>query len=140
MVLGSYYLQTGRIDTTPLFVSMIPAVLLFQIAITNEIPDFIQDRLVGKKNLCVRLGRERTARLYGAVSILFFIICVAGLLLGQLPLAMLVLFLLAPLFYTNYKSAIRFCNDPQNFLIVVRQTIVLYVVIMAVIIAGYIKG
>ena len=58
MMLGSYYIQTQRMDFTPLFVSIIPALLLFGISILNEVPDYLQDRLVGKRNICVRVGQK----------------------------------------------------------------------------------
>jgi 1,4-dihydroxy-2-naphthoate octaprenyltransferase len=32
--------------------------------VVNAIPDYHQDRLVGKRNLCVRLGRQRAVYLY----------------------------------------------------------------------------
>ena len=39
--------------------SLVPGCLIMALAVVNAIPDFHQDRLVGKRNLVVRLGRRR---------------------------------------------------------------------------------
>jgi hypothetical protein len=59
MVLGSLYLHTQRLSWQALAVSLVPGCLIMGLAVVNAIPDFHQDRLVGKRNLVVRLGRRR---------------------------------------------------------------------------------
>lgn len=137
MVLGSYYLQTGRISLEALFVSAIPAILLFNIAIINEVPDFLQDRLVGKRNLCVRMGREAVVKLYGVLTISFFLVCAVGLVMGKFPRAAWLVIFLAPLAYRNYRTARSRHDDPFSFLPAIRGTIVLYVATIVVLILGF---
>ena len=57
MVLGSLYLHTGAVSWGAFLASLVPALLIMALAVVNAIPDFHQDRLVGKRNLVVRLGR-----------------------------------------------------------------------------------
>ena len=59
MVLGSLYLQTRTVSCAALWASLVPGLLIMALAVVNAIPDFHQDRLVGKRNLVVRLGRRR---------------------------------------------------------------------------------
>ena len=54
MVLGSLYLHTQRLSWQALVVSLVPGCLIMGLAVVNAIPDFHQDRLVGKRNLVVR--------------------------------------------------------------------------------------
>src|SRR5262252_4938659 len=68
MVLGSMYLHTQRVSWPALAVSLVPGCLIMGLAVVNAIPDFHQDRLVGKRNLVVRLGRRRAVFLYLALS------------------------------------------------------------------------
>ncbi len=56
MVSGSVYLQTRSLPPAALWASLIPGLLIMALAVVNAIPDFHQDRLVGKRNLVVRLG------------------------------------------------------------------------------------
>ena len=68
MVLGSLYLHTRDVSWGALLASLVPGLLIMALAVVNAIPDFHQDRLVGKRNLVVRLGRERAVWLYLALA------------------------------------------------------------------------
>ncbi len=58
MVLGSLYLHTNGVSFGAFLASLLPGCLIMALAVANAIPDFHQDRLVGKRNLVVRLGRR----------------------------------------------------------------------------------
>ena len=72
MVLGSLHLHaqtlTWPVIGPALLASLVPGLLIMALAVVNNIPDFHQDRLVGKRNLVVRLGRERAVWLYTALA------------------------------------------------------------------------
>ena len=55
-VYGSYYLQTGLIDITPLPAACVVGILIFLIIFVNEFPDLPADAAVNKKTLVVRFG------------------------------------------------------------------------------------
>jgi 1,4-dihydroxy-2-naphthoate octaprenyltransferase len=58
----------GRALVGRTLASFVPGLLIMALAVVNAIPDFHQDRLVGKRNLVVRLGRHRAVRLYLALA------------------------------------------------------------------------
>ncbi len=68
MVLGSVHLHTHAFSAGALLASLVPGLLIMSLAVVNNIPDFHQDRLVGKRNLVVRLGRKNGRYLYLALS------------------------------------------------------------------------
>ena len=68
MVLGSVHLHTHAFSWGALVASLVPGLLIMSLAVVNNIPDFHQDRLVGKRNLVVRLGRKNGRYLYLALS------------------------------------------------------------------------
>lgn len=138
MILGSYYVQTQRVDWTPLFISMIPAALLFIIAILNEVPDYLQDHLVGKRNICVRIGRQKVIRLAGVIMLLFNVGVIIALYSGKLPsLAWLVVACL-PLFLMSYNLGLRVYDNPQQFVPAIRYMIIYYVIVLSILITVYI--
>ncbi|MBU2573971.1 MAG: prenyltransferase [Elusimicrobia bacterium] len=137
MVLGSYYLQAGRIDFLPAVVSAIPAIFLFLIAIINEVPDFLQDSLVGKRNICVRNGRERTVSLYGLMSVVLYITVALLALAGLLPGACFLVLLTMPLMRRNYSTARAKLDAPQELLGAIRGTLVIYIVSMGILVISY---
>ncbi len=63
-VATSFYLQVGRIDPIVHYLSLPIAFTIFNVILINEFPDYPADRLEGKRNLVVRLGRDRAAYLY----------------------------------------------------------------------------
>lgn len=138
MILGSYYVQTQRMGLIALFPSVIPALLLFAISILNEVPDYFQDRLVGKRNICVRIGKRNVVRLYGGLLIFFYAIFLVGLLLGNLPqLAWLVLICL-PVSLLSYTVGMRTYDNAYRFISTIRYMIIQYVIILSILIISYI--
>ncbi len=69
-VAAGYYLQTHmwNLDLILLY-GMAPAVSIFMVIFINEFPDYPADKEFGKKNLVVRMGREKGAVLYGILAI-----------------------------------------------------------------------
>ena len=64
---GSYYVQLERLDWVPLALSIPVGFLSTAILVVNNVRDLETDRRAGKRTLAVRLGRERTRRLYAAL-------------------------------------------------------------------------
>ena len=85
MVLGSLYLHAGRLSWPAFWASLVPGLLIMALAVVNAIPDFHQDRLVGKRNLCVRLGRRRAVFLYVALATGAMAVIVAGVIARHIP-------------------------------------------------------
>ena len=138
MVLGSYYVQSQRIAALPLFVSVIPALLLFSIAILNEVPDYFQDSLVGKRNICVRLWQKNVVRLYGSIQLLFYAILLVGLWGGRLPRLVWLVLACLPIFFISYTTGMRTYDNPPKFVSAVRYMIIHYTLVLGILVAGYI--
>ena len=96
MLLGSYYLQAKRIDTLPILVSLILGLLIFSLAIVNEIPDYYQDKLVGKRNLVVRLGKQGAIKLFSLCLISIFILLGIGIGFQRIPSLSILAFFFSP--------------------------------------------
>ena len=68
-----YYLQTGHLDAVATLASLPGATSVFLLILINEVPDIKSDKQFGKKNLAVRLGREKTGILYTVLLILCYV-------------------------------------------------------------------
>jgi 1,4-dihydroxy-2-naphthoate octaprenyltransferase len=87
---GSYYVQLERLDWLPFFLSLSVGFLSTAILVVNNIRDLETDRRAGKRTLAVRLGRERTRRLYGGlIAAAFFALPLGLALTGGPPWALL---------------------------------------------------
>ena len=136
MTLGSYYLQTQRIDLIAVLSSLLPGFLVLALAIINGIPDYHSDKLVGKKNIVVRLGKKKAVNLYIIMMCLsFFILTV--FIINQFSILLLLAFLSLPLVIRTFLIARKHYETPKCFIPAVRGTTILYTVIMSLFIISF---
>lgn len=129
MTLGSVHLHTGEFSWGALAASLVPGLLITALAVVNAIPDFYQDRLVGKRNLVVRLGRRGGAFLYLGLAGAGLVALLAGAALGVFPrLAALAAAAAAPLLYLSAKSGLVHYEEPRYFVPAVKWVVLAYVV------------
>jgi len=136
MVLGSMYLHTRALSWPALVVSLVPGFLIMALAVVNAIPDFHQDRLVGKRNLCVRLGRRRAVTLYVALASAGLLLVPIGVLAGVLPWPCLAALLAVPLLVKSGRVARATYETPRAFVPAVRNVVTCYLVAVLLVIAG----
>jgi len=136
MVLGSLYLHTRELSWDAFAASFVPALFIMALAVVNAIPDFHQDRLVGKRNLVVRLGRERAVHLYLGLALAGLAVVIAGAIAGIFPRGTLVALLALPFVATSAHSAFRTFSKPKAFLPAMRAMVVAYLVVTALFIAA----
>jgi 1,4-dihydroxy-2-naphthoate octaprenyltransferase len=127
MVLGSLFLHAGRLAWGAFWASLVPGLLIMALAVVNAIPDFHQDRLVGKRNLVVRLGRRRGVWLYLSLAAGAFAVIVGGVWQGAFPATALVALLALPLLLRSGQSALKTYEKPRLFVPAIRLIVTCYV-------------
>lgn len=131
MVLGSLYLHTGTLSWPALWASLLPGLLIMALAVVNAIPDFHQDRLVGKRNLVVRVGRRRGVWLYTGLAAAGLAMAAIGVIAGVFPPTCLLALLALPLLVTSARCAIRTYESPRNLVPAARHMVACYVAAVA---------
>jgi 1,4-dihydroxy-2-naphthoate octaprenyltransferase len=106
------------------------------LAVVNAIPDFHQDRLVGKRNLVVRVGRQRAVWLYLALAAAGLAVAAAGVAFGIFPLACLAALAAVPWLITSGRRAIRTFETPRLFVPAIRAIVRCYLIAVALFTAG----
>jgi 1,4-dihydroxy-2-naphthoate octaprenyltransferase len=140
MVLGSLHLQTRAFDGAALLASLVPGLLIMSLAVVNAIPDFHQDRLVGKRNLCVRFGRENAVRIYLTLSAIALAIPVLGTVLGWFSPWTLLTLGATPLLVDSGKKAFPTFDTPMLFVPAVRSIVLCYLVGTSLFTVGLLAG
>lgn len=140
MTLGSLCLHTGRFSWGALGASLVPGLLIGSLAVANEIPDFLQDRLVGKRNLVVRLGRRGGVFLYIGLAAAGLAVAAAGTLAGIFPKAALGTLAAAPFVFSSARTAMSTYEEPRRFVPAVQSVVLGYVVATAALIAAVALG
>jgi 1,4-dihydroxy-2-naphthoate polyprenyltransferase len=136
MVLGSLYLHTRTLSWSALLASLVPAFLIMALAVVNAIPDYHQDRLVGKRNLVVRVGRKRAVWLYLALGAAGLAVTVAGVAMGGFPRACLAALAALPLLVASGRCALRSFDAPRRFVPAMRNMVGCYLVAVALFTGG----
>ena len=138
MVLGSLYLHTGTLSWGALWASLVPGLLIMALAVVNAIPDYHQDRLVGKRNLVVRLGRRRGAWLYLALAGAGLSVAAIGVVARVFPVACLAALLAVPLLIQSGRIGLRTYESPRQFVPAIRAVVGCYLVAVALFSVGLI--
>jgi 1,4-dihydroxy-2-naphthoate octaprenyltransferase len=132
MVLGSLHLHARTLDPAvlgpALLASLVPGFLIMGLAVTNAIPDFHQDRLVGKRNLVVRLGRDKAVWLYNGLAALALAVVAAGVAGGVFPWPTLAALLGLPLMVRSLLIGRQTWKTPRAFVPAVRAIVRCYLV------------
>ena len=128
MVLGSLYLHTKALSWEALVASLVPGCLIMALAVVNAIPDFHQDRLVGKRNLVVRLGRRRAVWLYLTLAAAGLLVVAIGVAADIFPVTCLAALLALPLLVASGRCALRTYEAPRAFVPAVRSIVSCYLI------------
>jgi 1,4-dihydroxy-2-naphthoate octaprenyltransferase len=98
MLLGAYVVQTGGTLAWEPFIASIPIALLVALILyVNEIPDRRGDAYAGKRTLPVRFSETTVIAGYNVAAAAAFVVLVAGVVAGVLPITALAMLLTIPL-------------------------------------------
>jgi len=117
----SYYLQTQDFLPLASWVSVPVGLAIFNVILVNEFPDYEADRISGKRNLVVRIGKQKSSIIYILSALLTWLFLILSLFKGVplLSLYISIPFLLASLFtvagmlkkkYRNPKALTMLCG------------------------------
>lgn len=107
IVLGSFYVQTGSLDPTAVFVGIIIGLLSACVLLVNSFPDYEADRIKGKKTLTVILGKKCAARVLLMMMSLIYTMIIIGVLTNMTPIYSIVALASLPLAARVIKRLIR---------------------------------
>jgi len=96
LVTGGYLLQSAPVTAAILLLAQVPGFLIAAVLIANEFADAATDTRAGKRNLTVRLGFKRAARIYRGCLVCSFLLPAAAVAAGFYPPVLLVVFFSLP--------------------------------------------
>jgi 1,4-dihydroxy-2-naphthoate octaprenyltransferase len=140
MVLGSLYLQTRALSWEALWASLLPGLLIMALAVINAIPDFHQDRLVGKRNLVVRVGRYWAVWLYTALAAGGLAAVAGGVIAGYFPVTALAALLALPLLIASTRHALVAYTRPREMVPAARHIVLCYLVAVSLFTLAIVAG
>jgi len=111
IVIGTFYVQIGLIDSAAVFAGVIVGLLSATVLFINSFPDYEADKSKGRRTLVILLGKKASTKVFPAFVVAAYAIVVAGIFLGftkvysvatiaSIPFAVKAIFLLRK----NYES------------------------------------
>jgi 1,4-dihydroxy-2-naphthoate octaprenyltransferase len=116
VVLGTYYVQTGSFSMEAIYASLPVGLLISAVLLINQFPDYEADKAVGKKNLVVRLGKEKGVWIYIAMVVSAYVLIFLGPLLGMMPFTAHAALLPGLLAFKGFRILRSRYDDPRALL------------------------
>jgi len=139
MLLGAYVVQTrGALAWEPFVASVPIALLVALILYVNEIPDRRGDAHAGKRTLPVRFSREAVVGGYRIAAAAAYLVVVAGVLGGLLPIPALLVLLTIPLARQVSANLTPNYDNPYGLMAIMGVNIKLHLYAGVLLFAAYI--
>lgn len=116
MINGTNFALTGGFAWTAFTASMIEFFQGNVLLLLNQFPDVEADRAVGRRNLPIVIGRQKSSYVYALLLLAIYLTAAAGVALGSLPWPALLVFLNLPFAIRAARGAIRNAQDTHKLM------------------------
>jgi 1,4-dihydroxy-2-naphthoate octaprenyltransferase len=138
MLLGGYVVQTrGALSWEPFVASLPVALLVALILYVNEIPDRRGDARVGKRTLPVRFSKAAVIGGYRGAAIAAYVILVAGVVAGLLPIPALLALFTIPLALQVSRGLEPNYDNPYGLMAIMGVNVKVHLYAGLLLLAGY---
>jgi len=114
IVLGSYYVQTGRYSWEALVASLAPGILTSNLLFLNEFPDREADEKGGRKHMVIAMGKKDARFLFVAFLLASYLCIVIGVLTKMMPVVTLIGLGTIGFGWKAAKGALKYYNDTNQ--------------------------
>jgi 1,4-dihydroxy-2-naphthoate polyprenyltransferase len=138
MLLGGYVVQTNGALAWEPFVASIPVALLVALILyVNEIPDRRGDARAGKRTLPVRFSRTTIIGGYNIAATAAYVVLVAGVVFGILPIPVLLMLLTIPLALRVSRGLAPNYENPYGLIAIMGTNVQLHLRAGLLLLAAY---
>ena len=85
IVLGSFFVQTGYIDSSAIFLGIIIGMLSSTVLIITSFPDFEADKKSGRRTIVIILGKRKTSQIFPILVGLTYFMIIIAVIFSLLP-------------------------------------------------------
>jgi 1,4-dihydroxy-2-naphthoate octaprenyltransferase len=114
LVLGSYYIQTGRYSWETLVASLAPGILTSNLLFLNEFPDQEADQRGGRRHFVISLGKKDASYLFVVLLIASYLCILIGALTKMMPAVTLIALGTIFIAWKAAKGALKYYDDANQ--------------------------
>jgi 1,4-dihydroxy-2-naphthoate octaprenyltransferase len=138
LVLGSYYVQTGRYSWETLIASLAPGILTSNLLFLNEFPDWEADRKGGRKHFVISLGKKDASYLFVAFLIASYLCIIAGVLTKMMPVVTLIGLGTIGFGWKAAKGALEYYDNTEKLVPILGANVITILGTQALLAVGYV--
>ena len=138
LVLGSYYVQTGRYSWEALVASLAPGLLTANLLFLNEFPDWEADRKGGRKHFVISLGKRDASYLFVVFLIASYLCILVGVLTRMMPAVTLIGLGTIGFGWKAAKGALQYYNNTEKLVPILGANVITILGTQALLAIGYV--
>ena len=138
IILGSYFVQTGRYSWETLFASIAPGILTSNLLFLNEFPDREADQKGGRRHLVIHLGRKKASLLFVALLGASYLFIIIGVLTKMMPPLTLIGLGTIGFGWKAARGALKYHNDMDRLVPVLGANVITILGTQALLAIGYV--
>ena len=108
IVLGTFYVQTGVIESAPFYIGSIIGILSATVLFINSFPDHDADRSKGRRTLVIILGRQKASKIFPLLIIITYTLIIVGIFFGNTKIYSLICFASIPYAVKAIKQLVKY--------------------------------
>jgi len=138
LVLGSYYVQTGRYSWETLVASLAPGILTSNLLFLNEFPDREADRKGGRRHFVISLGKKDASYLFVVLLTASYLCIIGGVLSKMMPVLTLIGLGTVGFGWKAAKGALKYYDNTEKLVPVLGMNIITILGTQALLAIGYV--
>ncbi|RLG39761.1 MAG: prenyltransferase [Thermoproteota archaeon] len=139
-VLGSYLVQTESYSLNALISSVPSGILVFNLLLLNEFPDLEADKMAGRRNLVISLGRGKASWIYSFLTIFVYLWIILASILGFMPLQSLISLITIPAGLKAIKLSTENYDNVEKLIPALGANVVVVLLTQLLLGIGYLIG
>jgi 1,4-dihydroxy-2-naphthoate octaprenyltransferase len=138
IVLGSYFVQTGRYSWEALVASLAPGILTANLLFLNEFPDTEADRKGGRRHFVIAMGKEGARFLFVALIVASYLCIAIGVVMKMMPVMTLIGLGTIVFGWKAAKGALRHYDDTAHLVPALGANVITILGTQALVTIGYV--
>jgi 1,4-dihydroxy-2-naphthoate octaprenyltransferase len=138
LVLGSYYVQTGRYSWEALIASLAPGILTSNLLFLNEFPDWEADRKGGRRHFVISLGKKDASYLFVVFLTTSYLCIIVGVLTKMMPVLTLIGLGTIGFGWKAAKGALKYYDNTEKLVPVLGTNVITILGTQALLTIGYV--
>jgi 1,4-dihydroxy-2-naphthoate polyprenyltransferase len=123
IVLGSFYVQTGVIESSAVYIGVIIGILSASVLFINSFPDYEADGSKGRRTLVILLGKQKASKIFRILLIFPYILIIAGIFFGYVKIYSIACFVSIPFAIKVIKYIQKYYDSIDKFVPIMAATV-----------------